>query len=182
MSTTKRLMCFCSSKCQRLPFNLFRHFVNSVAMPSILIWKISHVHHRINFARIIEWIFLELSNEFCSNHRMNIAKIIEWMLLELFHKCRGESNAYQGEFIEFCYNFIECIDKIKYIWILFSICGNYQTHIRDIEYWHISATKVEQPKISIRKWTIRFNLTMGFTLGLNSYSDRGGERVFIELN
>ena len=74
------------------------------------------------------------------------------------------------------------LNKIKYIWILFSICGNYQTHIRDIEYWHISATKVEQPKISIRKWIIRFNLTMGFTLGLNSYSDRGGERVFIELN
>ena len=94
----------------------------------------------MNNTWIIEWIMLALSNEFCSNHRMNISWIIEWILLALLHKCRRESNAYQGEFIEFCYNFIECISKMKYIWILLSICGNNQTHISDIEYWHISAT------------------------------------------
>ena len=60
------------------------------------------LNYRMNFVQIIEWIFLELSNEFCSNHWMNIAKIIKWILLKLFHKCRRESNAYQGEFIEFC--------------------------------------------------------------------------------
>ena len=105
---------------------------------------------------------LALSNEFCSNHRMNISWIIEWILLALLHKCKRESNAYQGEFIEFCYNFIECISKMKYIWILLSICGNNQTHISDIEYWHISATIAGSPLavyfkdslgcISIAKW------------------------------
>ena len=103
-------------------------------------------NHRMNKAWIIEWIMLALSNEFCSNHRMNISWIIEWILLALFHKCRRESNAYQGEFIEFCYNFIECISKMKHIWILLSICGNNQTHISDIEYWHISATIVNNLK------------------------------------
>ena len=97
-------------------------------------------NNRMNDAWIIEWIMLALSNEFCSNHGMNISWIIEWILLALLHKWRRESNAYQGEFIEFCYNFIECISKMKYIWILLSICGNNQTHISDIEYWHISAT------------------------------------------
>ena len=27
---------------------------------------------------------------------------------------------------------------LKYIWILLSICGNHQTHISDIEYWHMN--------------------------------------------
>ena len=42
---------------------------------------------------------------------MSFARIIEWILLALIHKCRRESNAYQGEFIEFCYKFIECIEQ-----------------------------------------------------------------------
>ena len=49
----------------------------------------SHVQHRMNFVRIIEWIMfviawiiLELSNEFCLNHRMNNVWIIEWILFE----------------------------------------------------------------------------------------------------
>ena len=33
------------------------------------------------------------------------------ILLELFHKCGRESNAYFGEFIEFYYKFIECIEQ-----------------------------------------------------------------------
>ena len=33
------------------------------------------------------------------------------ILLELFHKCGRESNAYHGEFIEFYYKFIECIEQ-----------------------------------------------------------------------
>ena len=67
----------------------------SVAKPSTIIWKIGHEHHRTNFARIIEWILLELSNEYCLH----------------CVKCRRESNAYQGEFIEFWYKFIECIEQ-----------------------------------------------------------------------
>ena len=100
--------------------------------PSLLIsWVNPFPSRFINMtnAWIIEWIMLEFSNEFCWNHRMKISWIIEWILLALFHKCRRESNAYQGEFIEFCYNYLECISKMKYIWILLSICGNYQTHI-----------------------------------------------------
>ena len=68
--------------------------------------EIGHVHYRVNFAGIIECI-----------------------LLELFHKWRRQSNAYQGKFNEFCYKFIECIEQTQ-----ISICGNYQTHIRDFEF------------------------------------------------
>jgi len=35
---------------------------------------------------IIECILLELSNAYCSNYRMNIARTIEWILLELSHE------------------------------------------------------------------------------------------------
>ena len=45
-------------------------------------------------------------NEYCLNYRMNFVRIIEWILLELFHKCGRESNAYQGEFMEFMTRFI----------------------------------------------------------------------------
>ena len=72
------------------------------------------------------------SNEFCSNHQMNIAQIIECILLELFHKCRRESNAYQGEFIEFCYKFIECIEQnqiyLNFIVNMWKLSNAYTRH------------------------------------------------------
>ena len=97
------------AKRQRLPFNLFRHFVNTVAKPSILIWKIGHAPHRMNFVRIIEWI-----------------------LLELFHKYRRESNAYQGEFNEFCCKFIECMEQnqiyLNFIVNMWKLSNAYTRH------------------------------------------------------
>ena len=44
------------------------------AKPSILLWKIGHVHHRMNFVRIIEWILLKLSNEYCLNCFINVGE------------------------------------------------------------------------------------------------------------
>ena len=95
------------------------------AKPSILLWKIGHVHHRMNFVRIIEWILLKLSNEYCLNFFINVGE-------NRMHITANLSN--------FATSLLNVLNKIKYIWILLSLCGNYQTHIRDIEYWHISAT------------------------------------------
>ena len=89
-------------------------------------------------------------NEFCSNHRMNIAWIIEWILFESSNEyCLncfinvGENRMHiKANLSNFATSLSNVLNKIKYIWILLSICGNYQTHIRDIEYWHISATIV----------------------------------------
>ena len=79
----------------------------------------------MNIAWIIEWILFESSNEYC-------LKIIEWILLELFHKCRRESNAYQGEFIEFCYKFIECIEQnqiyLNFIVNMWKLSNAYTPH------------------------------------------------------
>ena len=90
------------------------------------------------------------SNEFCSSHRMNIAWIIEWILFESSNEyCLncfinvGENRMHiKANLWNFATSRSNVLNKIKYIWILLSICGNYQTHIRDIEYWHISATIV----------------------------------------
>ena len=90
------------------------------------------------------------SNEFCSSHRMNIAWIIEWILFESSNEyCLncfinvGENRMHvKANLSNFATSWSNVLNKIKYIWILLSICGNYQTHIRDIEYWHISATIV----------------------------------------
>ena len=102
--------------------NLDEHSL--VAKPSILIWKTGHVHHRINFARIIERILLELSNEF--------VPIIEWILLGLFHKYRREWNAYQGDFIDFCYKLIECIEQnqiyLNFIVNIWKLSNAYTRH------------------------------------------------------
>ena len=107
--------------------NLRAHGRCSVANPSILIWKIGHVHHRMNIAWIIEWILFESSNEYCLNCFINV----------------GENRMHiKANLSNFATSLSNVLNKIKYIWILLSICGNYQTHIRDIEYWHISATIV----------------------------------------
>ena len=84
------------------------------------------------------------SNEFCSNHRMNIAWIIEWILFESSNENRlncfinvGENRMHiKANLSNFATSLSNVLNKIKYIWILLSICGNYQTHICDIEYWH----------------------------------------------
>ena len=90
-------------------FNLFRHYckLSSQAfyprkVTCIIAWILLESS---NVAWIIEWILFGSSNEYCLNYRS------EWILLEFFHKCRRESNTYQGEFIEFCYKFIECIEQ-----------------------------------------------------------------------
>ena len=74
------------------------------------------------------------SNEFWSNHRINIAWIVSNLGENLMHIKANLSN--------FGTSLWNVLNKIKCIWILLSICGNYQTHRRDMEYWHISATKV----------------------------------------
>ena len=137
----------------------------SVAKPSILIWRIGSVHHRMNtswiieyISWIIEWILLESSNKFCLNHRMNFVRIIEWIMYffnyrticsnhhmnfdsELSHKYRRKSNAYQGEFIKYCYKFIAYIEQnqicLRFIINMWELSNAYM-HIT--EYWHISAT------------------------------------------
>ena len=80
------------------------------------------------------------SNEFCLNYRMNIAWIVSNVGENLMHIKANLSN--------FGTSLSNVLNKIKYIWILLSICGNYQTHKRDVEYWHISASKVGK---SLRK-------------------------------
>ena len=82
--------------------------------------------------RIIEWIFLEFewilfepSNEYCLNCFIN----------------GGENRMrIEASLSNFATSLSNVLKKLKHIWLLLSICGNYQTHIRDIEYWHISAT------------------------------------------
>ena len=98
------------------------------------------LNYRMHFVRIIEWIFLELSNEFCSNHLMNIL----WNVycLNCFMNVGENRKHIKANLWNFATSWSNVLNKIKYIWILLAICGNYQTHIRDIEYWHISATIV----------------------------------------
>ena len=79
----------------------------------------------MTFVRIIEWILLKLWNEYCLNCFINI----------------GENRMHiKANLSNFATSLSNVLNKIKYIWILLSICGNYQTHIRDVECWHISAT------------------------------------------
>ena len=63
------------------------------------------------------------------------------MLLELFHKCRKESNAYQSEFIKFCYKFIEYIEQNQknlnnsYVEICVWKLSNAYTRHRILTHW-----------------------------------------------
>ena len=100
------------------------------------------MHYWMNFVRIIKWIFLELSHEFCWNHRTL------WILLKLSNECwlncfwnGGENQMCIKENLSnFATSLSNVLNKLKYIWILLSTCGNYQMHIRNIEYWYNSAT------------------------------------------
>ena len=68
---------------------------------------------------IIDWILFASSNEYCLNCFINGGE----------NRMRIKANLS---------NFATILSNV----ILLPICGNYQTHIRDIEYWHISATIV----------------------------------------
>ena len=103
-----------------------------------------------------------LSNEYFLNYRINFAGIIEWILLELFHKWRRESNAYQGEFIEFCYNFIECIEQTQ-IYLNFIVnmwkLSNAYTRYRILTHFsnHKSVDQESQKMLSDMLHFIRLN-------------------------
>ena len=123
-----------------------------VVKPSILIWRTGHVHHQMNIAWIIQgiikWILFESSNKYFLNYQMNFVRIIEWILLKLSNEycvnCSinvGENRKHiMANVSNFATSLLNVLNKIKYIWLLLSICGNYQTRVRNIEYWHISAT------------------------------------------
>ena len=97
----------------------------SVAKPSILIWKIGQVQHWMTIAWIIEWILLQSWNEYCLCCFINLGE----------NRMRIKANL-----SNFSTTLSNVFSKMKYTWILLSICGNYQMHISDIAYWHISAT------------------------------------------